>query len=164
LVKRYERPIFNLMLRMTGSESDALDLAQEAFVRAYEHLGRFKMEKPFFPWLYTIALNGARNFVRRRRAGRETALDDQEPAAEPNRFGDQEDRLCARLDLERVYQALQRLPVDYREAVFLRYHEDLSMEDLAAALQVSLSGAKMRVHRGLAKLRAILLDGRRDED
>jgi len=64
--------------------------------------------------------------------------------------------MCAQLDGQRVQDALARLPFDYREAVILRYREELSMEDLAAALEISVSGAKMRVHRGLRKLREMM--------
>jgi RNA polymerase sigma-70 factor (ECF subfamily) len=65
LVKRYQKPIYNLMLRMTGSEQDALDLSQETFVRAYEKLEKFDPSASFFPWLYTMGLNLARDFLRR---------------------------------------------------------------------------------------------------
>jgi RNA polymerase sigma-70 factor (ECF subfamily) len=58
----------------------------------------------------------------------------------------------------RIYQALDQLPIDYREAVILHYHEGLSMEDIAAALELSVSGAKMRVHRGIKKLREMIFE------
>ena len=65
LVKRYQKPIFNLMMRTTSCEEDAFDLTQEAFVRAYEKLERFKPSGRFFPWLFTIAMNLARDFLRK---------------------------------------------------------------------------------------------------
>ena len=68
----------------------------------------------------------------------------------------EEDNMCSRLDSRRIEEALCQLPTDYREAVILRYHEELAMEDVAAALGLSLSGAKMRVHRGIKQLREIL--------
>ena len=64
LVLRYQRPILNLMYRMTGSREDALDLVQEIFIKAYENLEHFKTGSKFFPWLYTIGLNHGRNFIR----------------------------------------------------------------------------------------------------
>jgi RNA polymerase sigma-70 factor (ECF subfamily) len=64
----------------------------------------------------------------------------------------------AKLDFQRLFQGLQKLPLDYREALILHYHEGLSMEDIAAGLQISVSGAKMRVHRGIKKLRQILFE------
>lgn len=165
LVNRYEQPIFNMIYRMTGSREDAADLAQDAFIKAYEQLYRFRVGKRFFPWLYTIALNHTRNFLRRNRSGREVGVDDFEMHSDSDHAGHEEDRMCVQLDCGRIDGALLRLPWEYREAVVLRYREELPMEDIAAALSLSLSGAKMRVHRGLKKLREILEtkdDGNRD--
>ena len=63
LVLRYQRAVFNLMFRMTGSYEDATDLTQETFIKAYDQLHRFQKGKKFFPWLYTIGLNHAKNFL-----------------------------------------------------------------------------------------------------
>lgn len=156
LVTRYEQPIFNLTYRMTGSLEDAADLAQDAFIKAYEQLYRFQSGRRFFPWLYTIALNHTRNFLRKNRGARITAVEDLELHSESEHAAWEEDKMCAQLDCQRLQGALARLPWEYREAVILRYREELSMEDIAMALSLSLSGAKMRVHRGLKKLREIL--------
>lgn len=159
LVKRYQKPIYNLMYRMTGSCEDALDLAQETFIKAYESLHRFRVGGRFFPWLYSIGLNHSRNFLRRNKARQTVDLEDRDPGSGLDYPGQEEDRLFARLDSQGLRDALDRLPVDYREAIVLRYHEEFSMEEIAAALRISLSGAKMRVHRGLRKLRELLENG-----
>ncbi len=159
LVQRYQKPIYNLMFRMTGSCSDALDLAQETFIKAFQALHRFRAGSRFFPWLYSIGLNHCRNFLRKHRGQRTVCIDDCEVGSGLDYPGQEEEKVCALLDSRELRKALDFLPVDYREAVVLRYHEELSMEDVAAAVGISLSGAKMRVHRGLAKLRKILEDG-----
>lgn len=156
LVERYQKPIYNLMVRMTGSTWDALDLAQETFIKAFEQLHRFRPEKRFFPWLYTIGLNHSKNFIRQRGAKQTTSLGDCDAGRESGNPRVEEERLCARLDADRVTGALKELPFDYREAVILRYHEELTMDEIAGVLGISVSGAKMRVHRGLKKLREIL--------
>jgi RNA polymerase sigma-70 factor, ECF subfamily len=156
LIVRYQKAVFNLMLRMTGSYEDAADLAQETFIKAYDQLYRFQKGKKFFPWLYTIGLNHARNFLRSNRRTHCVSLEDREIGSGLDYPGQQEDGLCTKLDYARLHAALDRLPLDYREALILRYHEGLSMEDVAAALKLKLSAAKMRVHRGLAKLRDML--------
>ncbi len=155
LVLRYQKAVFNLMFRMTGSYEDATDLAQETFIKAYDQLYRFQTGKKFFPWLYTIGLNHARNFLRSDRKRKQVPIDDCEPDNGLDYPGE-EDRLCAKLDNQRLQTALDQLPLDYREALILRYRDELSIEDVAAALGVKESAAKMRVHRGLAKLRDIL--------
>ena len=156
LVARYQKPVFNLMLRMTGSQEDAVDLAQETFLKAYEQLHRFRRDRKFFTWLYTIGLNHARNFLRRSKASRSLFVEDNEAEPAVDRPDRNEDNICMQLDSRRLQEALRLLPVDYREAVVLRYHQELSMEDVAQALEISVSGAKMRVHRGLKKLKDLL--------
>jgi len=153
LVRRYQKPIFNLMLRMTSCDEDAMDLTQETFVRAYEKLEQFKTSSPFFPWLYTIGMNLARDFLRKVKASR-TALEalsgDPDPSSNPG------ENLHGRVEADQVSHLLQKLPLDYREALILRFHDGLSVGELASALGISVSGAKMRIHRGLLKLRELL--------
>jgi len=159
LVLRYEKPIFNLMYRMTGSRDDALDLAQETFIKAYEKLERFKTGSRFFPWLYTIGLNNGRNFIRDHKMEKQCLVE---------MGGDESwmDRLLQQtpLDVQRLREGLQQLPLDYREAMILHYHEGFSMKEIADALELSVSGAKMRVHRGLRKLRQIMDGGNHETE
>ena len=157
LVQQYQKPIFNLMYRVTGSYEDAKDLAQETFIKAYEKLDHFRMGARFFPWLYTIGYNHARNFVQRSKPFQQSSSEDFENNSGLDYPSQQEERMLGQIDFLRIYQALEQLPIDYREAVILHYHEGLSMEDIATALQLSVSGAKMRVHRGIKKLREIIL-------
>jgi RNA polymerase sigma-70 factor (ECF subfamily) len=153
LVKRYQQPIFNLMLRMTGSEQDAVDLTQETFLRAYEKLEKFNPSAPFFPWLYTMGLNLARDFLRR---AKRSPIESYEPENSFSTEFDQDDRLADQIDIQQVQERLQLLPADYREALLLRFHEELSINEVANALGLSVSAAKMRIHRGLLKLRQLL--------
>jgi RNA polymerase sigma-70 factor (ECF subfamily) len=164
LVLRYQGAIFNLMFRMTGSYDDATDLAQETFIKAYDQLYRFQKGKRFFPWLYTIGLNHARNFLRDNKRKKLVSLDDYEPGSGLDYPGQEEENVVAKLDYEQLHAALNQLPLDHREALILRYREGLSMEDVAVALSLRLSAAKMRVHRGLSKLRAILEEGSERRD
>lgn len=159
LVQRYQKPIYNLMYRMTGSSQDALDLAQETFIKAFEALYRFRAGSRFFPWLYSIGLNHSRNFLRKNKDRRTVSIDDCDVGSGLDYPGQEEENLCTTLDSKGLRKALSSLPVDYREAVVLRYHEELTIEEIAAALGISASGAKMRVHRGLAKLRSLLENG-----
>ena len=156
LVARYQKPIYNLMFRMCGSVADAADLSQDTFIKAYEQLHRFKEGRSFFPWLYTIGLNHCRNFLRLRKSRQDVPTEDCELDTGLDDPSTHEKRLLAQLDVERLHEALDRLPIDYRESLILRYHEELALEDVAEALEISLSCAKMRVHRGLKKLREIL--------
>ena len=154
LVERYQKPIFNLMYRMAGSSDKAADLTQETFIRAYEKLERFHPGKRFFPWLYSIGLNLARDFARKNTWNPERGSTlNPESLSGCNSPGDQHERMCESLEFLRLERALDELPVIYREALILRYHDECSMGDIAAALNLSVSAAKMRVHRGLDMLR-----------
>jgi RNA polymerase sigma-70 factor (ECF subfamily) len=163
LVQRYQRPIFNLMYRLTGSREDARDLAQETFIKAYQNLEKFKLGARFFPWLYTIGLNHGRNFVRDHKRQKDSHVDMGE-----NGIGMASFRVCNKndadpLSLQRLREALRELPLEYREAVVLHFREGFSMKEIAVALDLSVSGAKMRVHRGLKRLRK-MIDGEITEE
>jgi RNA polymerase sigma-70 factor (ECF subfamily) len=153
LVHRYQRPIYNMMLRLTGHPEEAADLTQEAFLKVYENLERFRPNGRFFPWLYTIGLNLARDHQRRKKnvveAG-ELPLDDGDLYQGP---ADHAAACLLRLDAERLPVLLAALPLEYREALVLRFHEGLTLRDVGLALGISTSGAKMRVQRGLQRLR-----------
>lgn len=154
LVERYQKPIFNLMYRMAGSSDKAADLTQETFIRAYQKLERFHPGKRFFPWLYSIGLNLARDSARKKTLNSESASTlNPESLSGCNSPGEQHDRMCESLEFLRLEKALDELPVNYREALILRYHDECSMREIAAALNLSVSAAKMRVHRGLDMLR-----------
>ena len=158
LVKRHQKPIFNLLYRTTGSYEDALDLAQETFTKAYEKLETFRIGSPFFPWLYTIALNHGRNFLRRNRIKKIRLFVRWERRNSGRDCHGQESvRIWESSDAVYLRKSLLKLSLEYREAVMLHFHEGLSMKEIAAALQLSVSGAKMRVHRGLQKLRQLLV-------
>jgi len=147
LVRRYQGPIFRLMLRFTRDESEASEMAQEAFVRAFEKLGAFDARHRFFTWLYTLSLNLARDHVRRTRR---EPFDRKAPVTD---HADSRGDPLASLEATKLLQELRKLPPKYAEPLALRYIEDMSLEDVAQTLGLSMSGAKMRVHRALNLLR-----------
>jgi len=163
LVKRYQKPVFNLMLRMNFSVSDAADLTQEAFIKAYENLERYNPVRPLFPWLYAIGRNLALDHLRREKtasAAKENLRRQIDLVPNPGGGGNPEEAP----DLRRLRQCLRELPEDYREAVVLRFHEGMNMKEIGRALGLSVSGAKMRVRRGLVRLRQAFFGGDHGEE
>jgi RNA polymerase sigma-70 factor (ECF subfamily) len=161
VVRRYQKPIYNLMVRATGSPEEAADLTQEAFLKAYDRIETYSAGRKFFSWLYTIALNVARDYLRQQKrlppsVDAQPWVVDQQWSSVPC---EEADRL---LEAHSLRQALGMLPMDYREALILRFRQGLDMQDIADMLGISVSGAKMRVHRGLEKLRAILGESSHD--
>ncbi len=159
LVRRYQRQIFNLMIRLTSNEDDAMDLTQETFIKAYDNLERFKPSGRFFPWLYTIGMNVGRDFLRRKKTRRDKSDEIYLDGKSLMDGGIQEKGVIEKLDVAFIQKAMDTLPVDYREALYLRYHEDLPVKDVALCLDISVSAAKMRIKRGLEKLREMVAGG-----
>ena len=157
LVDAYAQPIFNLALRMTGNRQDADDLAQETFLRAYGKLTRFDPSKKFFTWLYTISLNVIRNHLKSgpERTARITGAN---PDADPADQSTPEGLLMSREAGQILEICLQELPADLKEAVVLRFYQELTFEEIATITDASVSAVKMRAYRGLERLRALVLN------
>jgi RNA polymerase sigma-70 factor, ECF subfamily len=148
LVSRWEKRVYNYLLRIVGSPDDALDVSQEAFLKAYQSLARLDDPGRFGPWLYRIAHNEAISHIRRRRPSEE--LGAAEPAVPPARS-------LAGVELSlAVETALARLSADQREAVILKIYEGFKFDEIAAILGCPASTVKSRVYTGLDQLREVL--------
>jgi RNA polymerase sigma-70 factor, ECF subfamily len=156
LVVKYKNPVFNLAYRLTGNRSDADDLAQETFVHAFEQLHRFDIGKPFFSWLYTIALNLARNHLKRTARMMREEIRVDIAAEGMRRAGHETEAVQREARADALEQCIQMLPRDLREAIVLKFYEGLQFADVGEILQISVGAAKMRVYRGLEKLKSMM--------
>jgi RNA polymerase sigma-70 factor, ECF subfamily len=156
IIDEFKTPIFNLAYQMTGSRDEADDLAQDIFLKAFQSLHRFDTKRRFFPWLYTIALNIIRNHLRRQKLISLKHLLIREQEKIHTKLPNPESALSLKEDILQLSISLNKLPLTIREAVILKYYQDLSFEDVAEILKISLSGAKMRVYRGLEKLKKLM--------
>ena len=156
LVARWEDRIRGASYRFLGSEDEARDVAQEAFLKAYRGLSGFKQEARFSSWLYQIATNLCRDRLRRRKTRPQVsleALEETGPVIVETRPGAHE-RLIARDIAEAVRRAIQALPEEQREVVILKeYQASLMFLEIAQALDVPVSTVKTRLYRGLVQLR-----------
>ncbi len=157
LILRWERPIYALAYRTIGREDEARDVCQETFLRAFRALPRFRGQAKFSSWLYRIALNLCRDWMRRERraptvqAPADVDLMDLAVAAEPSETIED---LVARHDLTRlVEQAMARLPEDQRTAIVLKEYHGLTFQEIAELLGCPLSTVKTRLYQGLTVLR-----------
>jgi len=155
LVARWQDKIRGAAYRVLGSEDEARDVAQEAFLKAYRGLVAFKQEARFSSWLYQIALNLCRDRLRRRKTRATVSLEEAEavgPAIAEAGPGALE-RL-QQLDLARAVQrAIEALPDEQREVVVLKEYQGLTFLEIAQALEVPVSTVKTRLYRGLGQLR-----------
>jgi len=151
IVERYQSPVYNLMYRYSGSDTDAADMTQELFCRAFERLDRYHHGKSFFAWLYTLALNQARDWVRKRKR---EGLNLRRLAADAPIVNTRSaEQLADERDSYRgLESALAALPEDRRELVLLRYRHDRSIGEIAEIFEISRSAVKMRLQRALQEL------------
>jgi RNA polymerase sigma-70 factor (ECF subfamily) len=157
LVKRWERPIFALAYRTLGREEDARDVTQETFLRAFRALSGFKGDAKFSSWLYRIALNLCRDWIRRERRAPIVAVPEgievEQLAAERGPVESVED-LAARAELSReVAKAMAYLPEEQRQSIILKEYHGLTFQEVADLMRCPLSTVKTRVYQGLSTLR-----------
>ena len=145
LVRQWEKPIYNFIVRMIGDREEAMDLCQDAFMKAYRELHTLKDLDRFSSWLYRIAHNTC--FSKLRKDHGKTFVE-LEPETRASRTP-----IESRLAVEK---ALQYLPEDQREVVVLKVFQSLKFEEIAAIQGAPVSTVKSRLYMGFEKLRSIL--------
>jgi RNA polymerase sigma-70 factor (ECF subfamily) len=162
LILRWERPIYALAYRVIGQEEDARDVAQETFLRAVRALPGFKGQAKFSSWIYRIALNLCRDWIRRKRRTPVSQMPEDvdlaDLAAEQGPSESVED-LVARRELSAVVEgAMALLPEEQRTAVILKEYHGMTFQEIADLQGVPLSTVKTRLYQGLSVLRKHLKD------
>lgn len=160
LVQTHQKPVYNLCLRMVSNPSDAEDLAQEAFVKAWRGLRFYKHEAAFSTWLYRLTSNVCIDFLRKQKRQNTISLTDEDeqeleiPDAEPM----PEELLLHREKQQAVAAAMSRLEEEYRLALTLRVVDDLTYEQIAEVLDIKVGTVKSRIARARERLRKNLLE------
>lgn len=157
LVRRHERRVYNLALRMTGREEDARDATQDAFLSALRKLHTFRGEAAFTTWMHRVTVNACYDLLRKRQRAplslEASHADEGRPSRpEPASPGHAE-RVELAIDVRR---ALLQVPEEFRAVLLLCDVQDLSYEDAAAALGVPVGTVKSRLHRGRVALGRLL--------
>ena len=151
LVERYQYRLVRYLVYVTGRRDLADDLAQETWLRVLARGSQFDRRARFETWLFSIARNLSVDALRRRKR-----QDTAEPAAIPAPVGISPFLAAARgEESQRLAAALARLEPDYREALLLRFQEDLPLREIAEIVGAPLSTVSSRIHRGLERLRAL---------
>jgi RNA polymerase sigma-70 factor (ECF subfamily) len=165
LVSKYRERVYGIIYHMTGNREDAADLAQDAFIRAFQSIHRFKGEASFFTWLYRIAVNGTLTFLRRRKLRRFFSLDHVDDEAVPPEViealavpGGQERKIVLRDIQERLNEAFLKLSDTHRTVVTLFEIEGLSHQEIADVLGCSVGTVRSRLHYAKQQLQAHLQD------
>jgi RNA polymerase sigma-70 factor (ECF subfamily) len=153
LMLRWQIPLRAFLYRSTQNEQDTLELAQETFVRIYQHRGRYRIGAKFSTWMFQIALNLARDHARRSRRRPTTSLD---AAAEPSTERDPRRDATDAEAAAAVRAAIAQLPAELREVVLLAEFEDLPHAEIAAIVDATPKAVETRLYRAREKLRATL--------
>jgi len=161
LVERHSRALFRLAFRMTGNQSDAEDVVQESFLRAYRQLGKFDDRASFGTWLYRIATNCSLDLVRgRKRRSEKTAPTDpdlEDPMLNVPAPGPTPERAALSGEVrERVAEAMNELSATERTAFVLRHFEGMGIDEVSRVLECQPGAAKHSVFRAVQKLRRAL--------
>lgn len=171
LVLRYQRKVFSVAFALVADREEAMDIAQDAFLRVHQRIGDFKGESSFYTWLYRITRNLAIDRLRSRR-GEEEELDERagwelqraEPGFLSNRLGTTPQRGVLRKELAaQMARALAQLPEKHREILVLREVEGMSYEELAQTLDIPKGTVMSRLFHARAKMQAILREYLGDE-
>jgi RNA polymerase sigma-70 factor, ECF subfamily len=150
LVRRHRLATFRVALRMLGDESDAEDATQDAFVQAWRNLGGFRADAAFSTWMYRIVTNRCLNMLRARRRTEQLPDDREAPASRPDRIAE------ARWQVEDLKLAILRLTPEQRGPLVLRELQGCTYEEIAEALDLSISAVKSRLHRARLELLAAM--------
>jgi len=160
LVRRYEGKIFRLAQHITQNREDAEDVLQETFMKAYEHLDQFKGDSKFYTWIVRIAVNQALMKLRRRKTDKSVSLDEQIDTGEDTivreiaAWDEDPEQQFSREELGGILdEAIQSLDPPYRSVFVLRDIDELSTEETAEALGLSVPAVKSRLLRARLQLR-----------
>lgn len=152
LVERYQEPLIHFLRSILGTDDEVFDCAQEAFIAAYRNLWRYSQAYSFRSWLYTIARNKAIDLMRKRKRESSVAIKENLVDSNPG----PEETWLAKEESQGVQEILRELPENYRQALYLRYQQELSYEEISAVLNIPLSSVKNYLYRGKERLKKIM--------
>lgn len=154
LVQEHQQAVFRLAYLLLGDPDQAEDVAQEAFLRAFRAMDRYDPERPFRPWVLSIAANLARN--QRRSAGRFLAAFQRLVREEPPATASIEALASQQWEAQSLWQAVRQLDIDDQEVIYYRFFLDLPVSETAQALGIAEGTVKSRLYRALERLRKVI--------
>ncbi len=162
IVSRYKNPLFNFVFRFLGDRDATSDVVQETFIKVYRNKDSYKTFAKFSTWIYTIAGNLAKTELQRRKRKNQVSInswgEDEETMDLPD-GGPLPDRLVdSGIKNKMIQEALLKLPEVYREMVILRDIQEMSYEEIAEMMDISIGTVKSRINRGRAQLQELLRD------
>ena len=168
LVSRYQNRLYGALVHMTGSAEDAKDVAQEAFVLAFQKLATFRGDSQFYSWLFRIAMNASVNFRRKNRSmGASIEATKERVGLEPTdpRRDTQPDQPMEQAERQRIVrEALAQMTEEFRIPLVMAEMEEMKYEEIAELLKCPIGTVRSRIHRGRLELREKLRRLLKDEE
>ena len=158
LVKLYQKRAYAIAYSFVGNREDALEIAQDAFVKAYKAMSRFDTDLPFFPWLYRIVRNTSLNHIKKRNRRGETSLDglmDSGVDFASKHRGPEAKAALGELR-DRISLSMQRISEPHREILTLRHVHELSYNEIAECLDIPRGTVMSRLHGARQNLRRVM--------
>jgi len=176
LVWRWEKPMYNFILRYLGKRDEARDLAQQVFIKVYRNLARLKDRERFSSWIYQIAANLCRDLIKQSRRRQSYSLESLQESGALDEMAHpgltlhadaalHPDKIVSRNELRDILEkALQEIPEEQRIVVVMKEYQGLKFNEIAEALGVSINTIKSRMYYGLSALKKILARWQIDEE
>jgi RNA polymerase sigma factor (sigma-70 family) len=160
IMRRHREPIYRMICGYIGDPEEALDLTQECFAAAFQHLGDYEGTRPLRAWLSRVAINRSRDWMRRQRVRRILSFASALPPGAIEKMPDAAPGIdiaaVDRAELARLWQVLARLPSALKETLLLRTVEGLSQSETAVVLAISEKAVETRLYRARARLSEML--------
>jgi len=153
LIERHTPTLYRIVRRLCSDRAEAEAITQEAFLRAWESLPKSKIDRPFRPWLIQIAVNAARDALKKSRPLDFADLPPEEPLQVASTLPGPEEWVEKAETLEKLALAVQSLALPYRMVIALRYEAEMSYEEMAAVLKLPLNTVRTRLYRAKQELR-----------
>jgi RNA polymerase sigma-70 factor (ECF subfamily) len=157
LIRIYQKSVFNVCYRVLGNRWDAEDLTQESFLRAYNNLTSYDLDRPFGPWIRTLTANLCYNKLKRREPI-QVPLEDEWDLRETNHFTSPEKTMEISQENQIIYQAIWKLPHQQRITLELRHFQGMSYQEMAETLDLPINTVRSHLYRGRRKLAELLKD------
>lgn len=158
LVRAYQRRAYAAAYSLVGNRDDALELSQDAFVKAFKAMKRFDLSMPFYPWLHRIVRNTSLNHLKKKKRRGESSLDEMmESGFDAHDPGHGPDDAASRLELlKHIKRAMDELTPEQQEILRLRHFMELSYGEIATSLEIPQGTVMSRLHGARKKLRIIM--------
>ncbi len=151
IIREYEKRIFNTVYRLVGNYEDAMDITQTVFLKTYEKLNLYDPAYNFFSWLYRIAVNESINHIKAKKAN--ASIDRELVSARRT----PEEQITQHRQADRVQNALDKLNMEYRTVVVLKYFLDLSYQEISSIVGVPVKTVKSRLYTAREQLKDVLV-------